>query len=1147
MRSINIKKWLLIGAAPSLAVALVIPTSAASVASAQAAASNRAAAVSPSGSQKVVVILRDQNAGLPARSASRRQAVQSEQSPVISQMRSAGASGIATTSLPNAVIATVAPQEAAALASNSAVEQVVPDATIPGPSPLVTSSTYQPSNVSTLAATPSCGTAADPQLDPEALSNINATPAQLDGIDGSGVTVAYLADGIDPSNPDFQRNAAFASAGSPAGSPILTQSDFSGDGTSAPTDGGEAFLDASSIAAQGNQSYDLSQYVSTSHPLPAGCDIKIVGAAPGANVMGLKVFAQNDDTTTSGFLQAIDYAVANGVQVINESFGSTNFPDTTLDAVRDADDAAVAAGVTVVVSSGDAGITSTIGSPASDSNVISVGATTTFQAYAQDTYGGINAPGANGRYVDNNISALSSGGFTQAGNTVDLVAPGDLNWALCDAKTSKFSACTNEQGHPSDIELSGGTSESSPLTAAAAADVIQAYASTHGGNDPTPALVKQILMSTATDIDATAVEQGAGLLNVKAAVKEAESIAGTTATPHGGLLVSPNQINVQQKPGATKNAPVTITNTGASPVTVTVSTRALTDQVGSTDTGSFCMQPGPPTASCPANSGAFQIWSGVTEVYQEVPFKVPASSKPSRLEFSADYPYTGQSSLLHFALLEPNGTYAAYSLPQGLGDFGEVEVANPPAGKWTAVFFTEQDGATKGGVGTSGTIQWAASAYQYAPAGAVSAGTLTIAPGGHATTRVTLTSPSTAGDSDESVVLATDSGTTTVPVTIRTVVPIGSRGGTFSGVLTGGNGRSGAQAQTNTYAFTVPSGVTDLDASVALSTDPSDEVIGFLVDPSGQTESYSSNVSTDNFGNPVSTPWVDMYAAGPEAGQWELILEWANPVSGSELSEPFSGAIQFDQVQVSSTIPNGATLPRGKAATFSVTVANNGQAPEAYFVDPRLNQPASINLPDQNGSEADMSLPLPAGLSFPYYFVPTDTSQLTGSITGSQPVTFDMEYFPGDPDVSPAVSAPGVSGSQGLYSAGLTLTEPAVSPGLWLLNPDEVGPYPASGALPATATASLTAVTPAFDGATTSSTGDFWSYANGLSSGFSPQYVPSGDSTTISVTVTPTAKPGQTVTGTLYVDDYALGSFSGATLPDADQLAAIPYSYTVGG
>ncbi len=48
------------------------------------------------------------------------------------------------------------------------------------------------------------------------------------GIDGSGVTVAVLADGLDPNNPDFVRNAAYGQAGTP----VITQYlDFSGDGT----------------------------------------------------------------------------------------------------------------------------------------------------------------------------------------------------------------------------------------------------------------------------------------------------------------------------------------------------------------------------------------------------------------------------------------------------------------------------------------------------------------------------------------------------------------------------------------------------------------------------------------------------------------------------------------------------------------------------------------------------------------------------------------------------------------------------------------------------------------------------------------------------------------------------------------------------
>ena len=1104
--------------------------------------------------REMIVILRDQNPSLAPRSAARDSAVKAEQAAIVASLRESGATHITSLSFLNAVVAEMSPLEARALAADPAVSGVHANAVIPGPVPdahpevgLPSAKVlHNPTSKPKLSDSELCGTAKSPQLNPEALTNINATPAQLGSDDGSGVTVAILADGLDPTNPDFQRNAAF---GTP-GQPVVKQYDFSSDGTNFPTQGEEAFGDAGSIAAQGNTVYDLSQFVSPSHPLPVGCDIKIVGVAPGANVEALKVFATKNDTTESGFLEAINFAIASGAKVINESFASTNFPDTTLDVTRDANDAAVADGVTVVVSAGDAGNNSTIGSPASDPDVISVGATTTFRAYTQLTYGGVNDPNASGTYVDNNISSLSSGGYTQAGNTVDLVAPGDLNWALCSPNLALFADCANENDGGSPIDLFGGTSESAPLTSGAAADVIQAYASTHDGIDPTPALVKQILMSTATDIGAPATEQGAGLLNVLAAVKEAKSIDGVSeenfsSSAGGGLLLSPSQVNVVQDPGDTSTQSVLVTNTGANPVTVNLSTRTLGSTPVGSDTGHFCMQPKSPTPSCPANTGSFPIWDGVNEVYQDESFEVPTTTGLSRLEFAADFTFTGQSSLLHFALLEPNGSYAAYSIPQGLGDYGEVEVTNPPPGKWTAVFFTE--GA---GLGTGGTVQWSANTLTYVPGGDIVPSTLSIGPGQTSVAHLTLASTNVSGDASQSVVVSSPYGTTTVPVTVRTTLNLNRQGGTFTGVLTGGNGRPQAEAATNTYLFTVPSGETDLDVSVGLTNDPGDDFIAQLDDPSGQTVAYSTNVEgTSSQGIPTGSASVDLYKVNPVAGQWTLIVEWLNPVTGLELKEPFTGTIQYDQVDVSSNLPNGsALLASGSTQKYYVNVTNTGGAPEAFFVDPRLDQNETINLPDQNfpALEADLKLPLADGLSYPYYFVPSQTSQLQASISSTAPVTFDLAYFEGDPDISPGVTnQPGASGSTNELSANVTFSEPEVSPGLWLLNPDEIGPFPASGAPSVMASASLSAVTQAFDPWMKSSTGDMWSVYNGLSSGFVPAVLQPGQTATITVTAAPTGPPGTRVTGTLFVDDYALDSGYINGLVESDELAAIPYSYTV--
>jgi hypothetical protein len=1122
-----------------------------------------------SATQTVIVLLRDGHRGRDVHSPAVGRAVRQQQAPVIAQLHAEGARSVTSLMALDALIARVPSSEAERLGRDPSVAQVVPDAVIPVHEPAAALAALPSAmlpvhtsarQLSTPAVRPDiapsiCGTAASPEVDPEALSLTRSTQANALGYDGAGVSVAIIGIGgpVDTTIPDFQRNPSYASAGSTAGTPVVTQANFSGDPAGTPSGITDGFVAASAIAAQGNTTYNLDNYISSAHSLPSPCDITITGDAPGSSLTDLSIFSGNHETTESDTLQAINYAVQNGVKVLDEDLPAVNLPDTAQDATRAANDAAVAAGVTVVTSTGDAGPTNMVLSPASDPNVLSVGTSTSFRAYEQDFYGGINAttPNANdGHWINDNISSLSGGGFTQAGNTLDLVAPGDLNWSECSTDTSLYPECTNNTGSPSPFTLTGGTDQSAAFAAGAAADVIQAYASTHGGNDPSPALIKQILMSSADDIDAPAQEQGAGRLDVEAAVKDAVSLPGTSGTPSGGLLVSPNQINVSQAPGASATRQISVTNTGSSTASVALSTRALTDQVANSS-GSFCLNPssgssgqcGPPTAN------TFQIWSGTTEVYQEETFSLPATASPSRLVFSASYPDTGQSSVLHVALLDPSGSYAGYSLPQGLSDHASIEVADPAAGTWTAIFFTAQD--NNGTTGTSGTINWDAQTLGSAPAGTITPSSLTIDPGATKTAQLKVTSPQTAGDAAQSVVLSTSGEQTTVPVTVRTTVPLSTAGGTFSGVLTGGNGREGT-GQENAYSFDVPAGKPALHAQLSF-TDSQDAVSAYLVDPDGQAVSSGSSVSLDSSQSEQNGSALDLYHVAPTAGVWTLVVAWANPVSGAELNDPFTGRIAFDQLAIANGgLPDSAAaeLRAGKTYTYKLTVKNTSSETLNLFADPRLNTQKTIVLANQNTAvnAGSMTLPLSPGLNYPYYAVPPYTSVLNASLDGSAPVTFDLGSISGDPDLSPEVTVAGSKGSASGNSASLTFSEPEVTPGLWYLNPSEIGPYGPSGAPSATASAQLTATTRAFDPNVSSSTGDWWSQVGIGQHGvpFNPVNLAPGATGTISVAIKPRGVPGRRVSGTLYLDDYYPSAQIGTPVGEGD-IAAVPYSYVIPG
>jgi hypothetical protein len=1077
----------------------------------------QARALSTNVTDKVIVVFKNQFANLtdaPRDSAARTASVKSAQSGVLAQLSQTHALDVKSFSLVNAVSATVSAGEAKYLAANPAVREVIPDLPIPvaGGSPVAVAPTSaKAGGVKPLPG--ACTSGSTVQLNPEAIENIHAATqsgtgdsAQALGYTGAGVKVAFIADGLDIDNPDFIRaNGTHV---------FVDYQDFSGTGTNAPTDGGEAFLDSSSIAAQGRHVYNVAGYgVGLSTP----CKIRILGVAPGASLVGLNVFGSSNFAYNSVFLEAINYAVTvDHVNIINESFGSNPFPDTaSLDLTKIANDAAVKAGVTVTVSSGDAGPTNTIGSPATDPSVISAGASTTYRAYAQSGIGGITAPGVKG-WIDNNISGLSSGGFAQDGSTVDVVAPGDLNWALCTPDPAKYAACTNFAGQAASVELTGGTSEAAPLTAGVAALVIQAYRKAHNGATPSPAVVKQIIVSTAQNIDAPADQQGAGLLDAYQAVLAAASYHVSKPTGHA-ILASPTQLNAVGQPGTTEQLAETLTNDGAGSVTVGLSSRTLSPyQPVSTKSLSLTNAEGYGTA---------------------VTFTVPKGQ--ARLNASV-----ALVGVVNLSLIAPNGDLAEYNLPQGVGNYGNAQVADPAPGTWTALISTE-------GTGAPVPAQFQASTATWRQFGSLSASSVTLAPGASSSFTLTVATPSQAGDQAGSIILRSSAGSpafaavTSIPVTLRSLVPTPSPSTTFTGTLTGGNGRQTSTGQTAYYQVEVPSGDSALNVSVDTG-NASNTLFAELVDPSGNAVSAASNglLATTTTGGTLVQPEVgaQLHVLDPSGGLWTLVIDFYNTVSGTAVAQPFTVNVNDTPVSaytLNLPISTGTTLTAGTPVTAWVNVTNNGTTPEAYFVDARLNGQVTTDLAAQTTST--LTLPNVAGV-VPQYLVPSHTTGLKATVSSSAPLFFDFTYPYGDPDL---ISTTGKTAT-GSYSA------PDIGAGDWTVTPFLVGPTGAKPAKNVTATVSMTATTAGFDPTVSSPTGDLWLGSTNPATPFTPYVVNPGQSVSIPVTITPEGNHGSTVSGTLYLDDSSFNSYDvsfndvAGLSPEGSDVAAFPYSYTIG-
>jgi len=890
-------------------------------------------ALSAGKQERMVVVFDNQLSSLPANRAhrhAREATAASMQAPLVAQLKQVKATHITTLSLLNAVAATMPASEAKALSHTAGVKAVVPDGTIiigdgTSSTPTVASSRVRKAKVPDRAADGQelCNSnPSKPLVEPEALTSIHdSSPNSNDPFEADKIATGQ---GVIVGNVDAE---------SLAGNPNLIRPDGQHVVIDAPNENENVFSDefngdVSTIAAQGTVTYTYASQLPYS-VVPSSCTFRIVGDATGVSMVSTGYFT---DTNSQGQIVApesqviagLQNAVNEGVNVVSESYGYGALPGANDDLLAPTNDAMVAAGVVVVESAGDSGSSGTVEAPADDPNVIDVGGTNDLRLLAQ-------ADGYTKGWEDDNMTTLSSGGTTPLGDVVDLVAPGYLALAAAGAGQTPL---------PLPTEAFGGTSESAPFTSGAAADVIQAYRDSHGGASPTPAQVKEILTSTATDIGAAADQQGAGLLNVYAAVKAARQMPGTTVAHSNApeLVDSPTQLDVQGTGGSVVHDSVTLYNASSNTERVFGTYRELGREFSLGRPVTETVSAPPATAPIPAQ--------GATAA-APIKFNVPPGVSVLDADMRWPDPTNNDNNILSFILTDPQGRLAQSSYDYGAAnyvtctgvdggcspDIQHAIVEHPEAGTWTVqILWANGRGHAQSAPDTPGTytgpVTFQASGQNFTtwPASAP----VTIAPRSSVSVPLNIALPRAPGDSPLSVQFTGRNGLeSSVPIARRTLIP--SRGGFFSTTLTSSVSRG--PGQITTFYVDVPPGQRDIDVSLYAPDHATDDpVYYYLFSPAdlepAVTESGNIDVSaTDTTPTPDNpTGNASLIAPDPQPGLWEIDVMQGPTTDGTRFSQTVLGFVAYNRLApVTETgLPTSAstTIDTGASVPITATVTN---------------------------------------------------------------------------------------------------------------------------------------------------------------------------------------------------------------------------------
>jgi len=304
-----------------------------------------------------------------------------------------------------------------------------------------------------------------------------------------------------------------------------------------------------------------------------GCTRSLVGMAPNAALINLRVLDGNGSGSDSGMIAAIEEAIqlkkTYNIRVMNLSLGRPIYESYKLDPLCRIVEAAWKAGIVVVAAAGNDGRDDSFGndgygtieSPGNDPYVITVGAMKAMGTYVR---------------TDDLIASYSSKGPTAVDHIVkpDIVAPGNHVVSLLSPGSTLASDPANQvplsyyqstaSNSPSNQYLMlNGTSMATPVVSGVVADMLQ------GQPDLTPDQVKARLMKTAYKTfpaTSTAVDPvtgqifvsqydiltiGAGYLDVAAALANHDIATGTAMSPIASYDSTSGNVYLNYDPSST--------------------------------------------------------------------------------------------------------------------------------------------------------------------------------------------------------------------------------------------------------------------------------------------------------------------------------------------------------------------------------------------------------------------------------------------------------------------------------------------------------------------------------------------------------------------------------------------------------------------